>query len=908
MADAWFEAGYANSSATLQLHIYTVEKNINENWTKERADLWMRVNANWGYYNNYGTQAYIGINGNNTTQTVNFDARVAAGTQLLLIGTWDTIVWHNNNGDASIGVSCSHATGVGLGTASGVWTYNCDHIPRYAKFTQHYVKSKTLNTVTMYWSADVAVSAWQHSINGGAWQDCNGGNTYVISNLAPNTTYNIRTRIKRSDSGLWTESGTVSAKTFDIARINAVPDITIGQNAEITYTNPGEVEDIEIALLQTDGTTIIRNYVPVTGGTHTFEFTEQEINKIYSLTTSSLFTNLRFYIKTTQNSQTYVTYTEAKFNVDAEQNLPEFNEFTFIEKNNAVFYLTGGAPNLVKNKSIAEIIIFESEKAIAKNGASILRYEVTNGNITETIPYSSSADVSTIINNVPTNTFVVKAIDSRGLFKSVTVVGNMFDYQRPYISDLLFNRENGIGDKAFFTITGKFDNIQYPNQSNPTKVSFRYKKRTDSETEYSEWIDITDFDGLILNSETGVLEENESDDKNFLPGLSGGTKYSEIVTKYEDFERAIIYDDFRGSSFDPNEYAEFEMGIVYDIEFKVSDLLDEWIRPGTLSSGIPCRSQMLNNDGYYSTGINCFPDENYANKVVGNSNLDGTDMNKFFIRNDGARINENREDGNSQIFSNCFAFEPTEESYGILFVSLGALNPSTTTKFKIKGFLTANDIDTEFEISFYASSSNIRNAKCKIENQEWLKSIYVCNSDDGLVLAFVNEYDGTSSYSTWNNTALFIEKIYTSFNELDLSQIAKDNWQCLFLNGFYLTTNNVECSKFGYTNIVTGKEVATNEYVDKKRVFVKRIDCGALPNATSKNVELGIDFTALTLIRIEGSTKNSAGNLNYPLPFAWSNIAEQVGILINRTKLTISTSIDKSSFTQTYIDLYYTKN
>ena len=41
--------------------------------------------------------------------------------------------------------------------------------------------------------------------------------------------------------------------------------------------------------------------------------------------------------------------------------------------------------------------------------------------------------------------------------------------------------------------------------------------------------------------------------------------------------------------------------------------------------------------------------------------------------------------------------------------------------------------------------------------------------------------------------------------------------------------------------VLTGQEVKTNEIIDGKRVYKKRINCGNLPNATSKYVNTRIN-------------------------------------------------------------------
>lgn len=137
MANRWYEANYTSGSSgkVLKLHVYTIESNIESNWTKERADLWLSVtNTSGGYWNNYGSPTSLTINGNNTEQNVKWDAR-SVGDKLL-IGTWDTIVYHNEDGTATISVSAYHNSGTSLGNASvGNQDYKCDTIPRTSQVT-----------------------------------------------------------------------------------------------------------------------------------------------------------------------------------------------------------------------------------------------------------------------------------------------------------------------------------------------------------------------------------------------------------------------------------------------------------------------------------------------------------------------------------------------------------------------------------------------------------------------------------------------------------------------------------------------------------------------------------------------------------------------------------------------------
>ncbi len=111
------------------------------------------------------------------------------------------------------------------------------NIPRYAEITEHYVSNTSLNTVSVKWNANAECDAVQYSLSGGSWVDTSGLN-YTIYNLSPNTQYSIKTRIRRADSGLWTESGYIYATTKDIAKITSTLDFEHGNSSVVVITNP----------------------------------------------------------------------------------------------------------------------------------------------------------------------------------------------------------------------------------------------------------------------------------------------------------------------------------------------------------------------------------------------------------------------------------------------------------------------------------------------------------------------------------------------------------------------------------------------------------------------------------------------------------------------------------------------
>lgn len=102
--------------------------------------------------------------------------------------------------------------------------------------------------------------------------------------------------------------------------------------------------------------------------------------------------------------------------------------------------------------------------------------------------------------------------------------------------------------------------------------------------------------------------------------------------------------------------------------------------------------------------------------------------------------------------------------------------------------------------------------------------------------------------------------------------------------------------------ITTGEEFATNEYIDGKRVYRKRINVGNLPNASSIGIAHGL--TSFTPIRFEGYAFRESDGALIHLPY--SNSVYIIEMNVNATVITITTTSDRSAFTG-YVDIYYIK-
>lgn len=183
---------------------------------------------------------------------------------------------------------------------SGGKYVSLDRIPRYASISQS-LNSTGLNYAKINWSSDSTCDLVQYSLNGGGWVNASG-NPYTISGLSPNTTYKVKTRVRRKDSQLYSNTGDLSLTTKDIGRISSVANFNHGSGTSIGITNPSGAG---LTLVMKIGNVQIFSRA-VTTSTTWIPFSEAELDNIYKrygssnsltatfiLTTSGGYTNSR---------------------------------------------------------------------------------------------------------------------------------------------------------------------------------------------------------------------------------------------------------------------------------------------------------------------------------------------------------------------------------------------------------------------------------------------------------------------------------------------------------------------------------------------------------------------------------------------------------------------------------------
>lgn len=104
----------------------------------------------------------------------------------------------------------------------------------------------------------------------------------------------------------------------------------------------------------------------------------------------------------------------------------------------------------------------------------------------------------------------------------------------------------------------------------------------------------------------------------------------------------------------------------------------------------------------------------------------------------------------------------------------------------------------------------------------------------------------------------------------------------------------------------TEEHLTGRKWSDGRPTYEKTINFGALPNATSKSVQTGIQ-NLRTFVKVSGISYPGDRSVFRPLPYPHVNQNAVIGINLTATTLSVFTSMDYSSHTNTYVTLEYTK-
>ena len=259
------------------------------------------------------------------------------------------------------------------------------------------------------------------------------------------------------------------------AIISTASNFTDDENPTIIYDNPsGEyITTLQAGITSVDGNTIFAAYrdIPKDGYSYTFELTDAELAALQSAAVNSKSVSVRFCIKsTTTEGQDYTSYADKTCTiVNAEPKVL----VTLKDINPTTLDITGDSSVIVRYYSNVQ---YEMNVTTYKC-ATVKKVEAENG-------ATKLTTASGVFNNVESDTFKFTATDSRGYWRTATVVPYKFV---PYVRltcNFAYNNPTTDGELTF-RVTGNYYNGSFGAIPNSLGLQYRYK--VEGEEEYGAW-------------------------------------------------------------------------------------------------------------------------------------------------------------------------------------------------------------------------------------------------------------------------------------------------------------------------------------------------------------------------------------------------------------------------------------
>ena len=379
-------------------------------------------------------------------------------------------VTHNEDGTKTINIAASIALditwgGVSLGTISNSGSMTLTPIARYANITQT-LSAKTETTATIKWVSDATVDyIWYSTNNGSSWTGINvpdgtNGN-YTISGLSPNTTYQVKTRVRRKDSQLTKDSSALAVTTYAYPYANSMPSLTIGDKLTIGIFNPLG-RSVTVNILGADNSQISND---TTAGTAITGYNgETVVNRFYASIPNAQSGTHK--VKVTYGS-IVTTKTGGTYKVNPNVCAPSIGSVAYEDTNNAAVALTENNQDIVRNQSIVK---YTASGLSAQKSATVRACKVVvNGNTYNlTVSGSSATGGNAAIDSGTPLEAVFTVTDSRGLTGTKKITVNMLDWSNP-TAILSILRQNNYYSETDIKVDANFASI---NGNNAVTITY----------------------------------------------------------------------------------------------------------------------------------------------------------------------------------------------------------------------------------------------------------------------------------------------------------------------------------------------------------------------------------------------------------------------------------------------------
>lgn len=417
----------------------------------------------------YGSQTTSAtVDGTKQTNTSSFT--LAPGKSVTLLSKTYTVK-HNDNGTKSCVISVD--VGGNIIYFNGSKTVTLDTIPRYATSVQS-LAGKTETSISMNWSSNNTIDyIWYSTNNGSSWTGINvtdgKSGTYTISGLTANTTYNVKTRVRRKDNQLTTDSTALAVTTYNYPYANSTPNFTIGNKFTIGLYNPLN-RSVTVNILGANNSQCTND--TTTGTSITGYNGTTVVNAFYNSIPNAK--SGTYKVKVTYGSQVTTT-TGGTYSINTNLCTPTISTVTYQDTNSTTTGITGNNQQIISQQSKVQ---FTATGLAAVNGASISSVKLNvNGNNYTMTRSGSTASVNNVVIDSGMNVIgTVTLTDSRGLSTTKNVVVSMLDWVLPS-AIITLQRQNNFYSETNINVNANYSSV---NSKNSVTIKVRYKKTTDS--------------------------------------------------------------------------------------------------------------------------------------------------------------------------------------------------------------------------------------------------------------------------------------------------------------------------------------------------------------------------------------------------------------------------------------------
>ena len=390
---------------------------------------------------------------------------------------------HNNLGNKSFSASAEAGIYTIAVNCSGSGSWALPQIPRYATANQS-LTSKTETSITMKWSSDSIIDyIWYSTNNGSSWTGINvtdgTSGSYTINGLTANTTYQVKTRVRRKDSQLTTDSSALSVATYNYPYASSMPNLTIGDKLTLGLYNPLG-RSVTVNIIGADNSQISND--TTTGTSITGYNSETVVNRFYDSIPNAK--SGTYKVKVTYGSQVS-TKTGGTYTVNTSACSPSIGGGSYQDTNATTTAVTGDNQKIIQNQSTVR---YTATGLTAQKSASIASCSVSvNGNSYNlTVSGSSATGGNAVVDSSSDVTATFTVVDSRGLTATKQITLNMLEWALPTAINTLARHDNYYSETDI-TVDAMYS---YLDGNNTITIQCRYKKTTD--TNYGAWQSLSD--------------------------------------------------------------------------------------------------------------------------------------------------------------------------------------------------------------------------------------------------------------------------------------------------------------------------------------------------------------------------------------------------------------------------------